>query len=309
VAPQAWGTERFPYTTVRSSVWAYGSPNGSDATPVTSYPFRATGKLWMRFGNNWFVCTASLIKKGLLVTAAHCVHNYGQGRSGYPNLVVWQPARYGGTVPYGGNWTAYTWVIPGVYYLGTDTCTTTGVVCNNDLAVVVLQSKKGTYPGSSTGWYGYGWNGYSFTSSAWHGGRFLAQITQLGYPQAINSGVQQIRTDSSDAYYTARGNNGRTLRQQTIGSAQTGGSSGGPWIVNFGRPASYGSGSFAGYYTGGPIVVGVTSWGFTNVTANRQGASWFGQNSEFPGSNYGGYGAGNIGRLVQYACTTWPAVC
>ena len=82
---QAVGThpDQWPYATARVAVT--GTPGPGTFTPqipVTSRPYRFTGKLWMRFGANWFVCTASLIKQGVLITAAHCVHNYGQAAAG-----------------------------------------------------------------------------------------------------------------------------------------------------------------------------------------------------------------------------------
>ena len=46
--------------------------------------WRRVGKLWMKFGGGWYVCSASVIGRSLLVTAAHCVHNYGQGANGWP---------------------------------------------------------------------------------------------------------------------------------------------------------------------------------------------------------------------------------
>jgi len=87
-----------------------------------------------------------------------------------------------------------------------------------------------------------------------------------------------------------------------MGSAQAGGSDGGPWLANFGAPVSY-SGEASAGPADGQAVVGVTSWGFDAGGPKIQGASWFGQNAEFPAADYGGYGAGNIGALVQHICT------
>jgi hypothetical protein len=39
------------------------------------------------------------------------------------------------------------------------------------------------------------------------------------------------------------------------------------------------------------------------------GSSWFGQNAEYPLADYGGHGAGNIGALVNAACSQYPAAC
>lgn len=316
VASQAYGTGAFPFTTKRSGSWALG-PNAGVDGPVTNYPWRATGKLWARFGSNWFVCTASLVKPGVLITAAHCIHNYGRGAAGLTNLVYWYPAQYGGTFPYG----IYRYVglfLPTAYFNGTDTCDNAaiGIVCSNDLAVVILWANNQALAvdnqaraGNVVGWYGYGWNGYSHVTSPYLGNRFAAQLTQLGYPQAVDSGVRQIRTDSAGVYSAdSTGVTSGTLEQTTWGSAQTGGSSGGPELVNFGTPPVHNAGSSEGT-AAGQAVVGVTSWGFTNINVKVQGASHFGQNNQFPLASYGGYGAGNIGALVQAACTWRPSAC
>lgn len=54
-----------------------------------------------------------------------------------------------------------------------------------------------------------------------------AQIAKLGYPLAFDSGYPMIRTDSL-GYWTTPSN-------VILGTDQTGGSSGAPWIVNLGK--------------------------------------------------------------------------
>ena len=112
-----------------------------------------------------------------------------------------------------------------------------------------------------------------------------------------------IRTDSSAMYYVPATN----VKNLLWGSSQTGGSSGGPELVNFGRKPYYGSGSSAGFMAMPNIVVGTTSWGYTSPSIKLMGASWFGQNKEFPASSYKdtankNWGAGNIGALMRYTC-------
>jgi hypothetical protein len=308
VGPQAYGTGGYPFTTKRTGSWTNNGPIAGYDDPVTEYPWRAAGKLWMHFSNGWFVCTASLIKPSVLITAAHCVHNFGQQAAGYADTDYWYPAQYASTFPYGryrGKW----WYVPTPYWNGSDTCTTVGVVCNNDLAVVILYANNQglatdnqAEAGSIVGWYSYGWN-YSFVTSPYLGNRYAGEITQLGYPQAIDSGQRQIRTDSVAVYYSS-GN----LRNINWGSAQTGGSSGGPELVNFGTPPVHNSGSSAGTAPT-QAVMGVTSWGYTNIDVKVQGASWFGQNIQFPAASYSGYGAGNIGYIVSVACHYFASAC
>jgi V8-like Glu-specific endopeptidase len=300
--PAAFGTSSAPYTTARVAVTTLGTSSTAINTPVTSYPYRATGKLYFKQGNLTYVCSASLIKKGVLVTAAHCVFDYGKTSNGWYTNFVWCPANTtssGG--PYGCYYAGWARILA-PYYYGTDVCTQTGVVCNNDIATLLVIPRDGLYAGSVVGYYYYGWNGYGYWPSTFLGNVTTVQITQLGYPVAFDSGYQMQRTDAVGWYYTS-GN----LKNTQIGSAQTGGSSGGPWLINFGTPPSIGSGASIG---SNPIqaIVGVTSYMSTTVGYNRLGASYFGQNSQYPGV-YGSYGAGNIGLLVQDTCTANPTYC
>lgn len=301
--PAAYGTATAPYTTARVAVGKLGNSSTKENTPVTSYPYRATGKLYFKIGTGTYVCTASLIKKGVLVTAAHCVFDYGRTTAGWYNSFVWCPSN---TSSSGGVYGCYAATTPRVltpYYNGTDVCTVSGVVCNNDVATLLVTPKSGTYAGTTVGYYNYGWNGYSSVRSTVLGNVTASQITQLGYPVALDSGYQMERTDAVGWYY-ATGN----LKNTQIGSAQTGGSSGGPWLVNFGTPPVYGSGGSAGS-AATQAIIGVTSWGYTSTAVKLQGASYFGQNSVYTAADYGGYGAGNIGALVRATCLGAPAYC
>lgn len=93
VAPEAYGTSNHPFTTSRAN------PTGGKVTNL--YPFRAAGKLFFNIGASTYLCSASLIKKGLVVTAAHCVANFG-ARQFYSN---WRfvPGYDNGAAPYGGH--------------------------------------------------------------------------------------------------------------------------------------------------------------------------------------------------------------
>jgi len=307
------GTEKWPYSISRVANSSSQQINNIAGSPVTAKPYRLTGKLWMRFGTDWYVCTASLVKKAVLITAAHCVHKFGTKADGWADEVLWYPAN---TSSKGGPWGYYAgtnWRVPTPYFDGTDTCENgaAGIACNNDIATVTLQKKSGEYPGTTLGgWYGYGWNGYSFAASPVFGNSTVADITQLGYPVAFDSGYQMQMTDTFGKYITSSSTtNGNELRNTQIGSPQTGGSSGGPWLVNFGTRPSISTAADLGSAAKSNYVVGVTSWGYSTVGANVQGASWFGVNAEFPDADYGGYGAGNIGNLMRDTCSAFPAAC
>lgn len=284
--PRPTNGQSHPFTTKTASA-------DGGVAPVDSFPWRAAGKMFMKFGGQTFVCTASVIGKNLLVTAAHCVHNFGEKEQGFADSITFEPARHGNgpnARPFGA-WTAKEWWIPKAYFDGTDTCSPNapGVVCENDVALVVLEKLNNQFVADVTGKFG-------FKSDDWGYGNFLgskaAQITQLGYPSQNYDGVHMIRTDSL-GYQDAPNN-------VVIGSAQTGGSSGGPWIQNFGMKTSY-SGTQ-------PVndddnqVMATTSWGFTSDVFMIQGGSRFGRNTTYTVKP-------NIQSLHDSACGANPGQC
>ena len=121
-SPQQYGTAAQPFSTVR--VDATLTPDHKDPTQL--YSFRAIGKLFFNIGTATYLCSASLIKPGVIVTAAHCVANYGANQF-YSN---WQfvPAYYNGTAPYG-TFTAKQALVLNKYLNGSDACYQYGVVC------------------------------------------------------------------------------------------------------------------------------------------------------------------------------------
>jgi V8-like Glu-specific endopeptidase len=270
VAPQEFGTANHPFTTARVDT---SSNNVSN-----TFPFRAAGKLYFNDGGTSYVCSASLIKRGIIVTAAHCVAAFGEQRF-YTN---WQfvPAKFNAKAPYG-TWNGGTAVVMTSYYNGTDVCApgASGVVCQNDVAVISMVPKSGAYPGTQTGWLSYGWNGYGFTPNN------LALINQLGYPVSHDSGNIMHRTDS-------QGNVDSSMAGNTVwGSRQTGGSSGGPETVNLGVRGSLSTP--VGSEPRPNTVVGVTSWGYVSASVKEQGASPFRST--------------NIVALVNAVCASNPA--
>jgi len=278
VSRQEFGTSGHPFSTARADL-LFGGPNlGGPAATNTLSPYRASGKLFFNIGGSTFLCSASLIKPGVVVTAAHCVAAYGQSQ--FYNSWQFIPGYRNGSAPFG-TWTVQTAIILTAYFNGTDNCTVFGVVCPDDVAVLVLSDKNGFYPGLHTGWYGYGWNGFGFSGS-------LTHVSQIGYPVCLDNGLLMERNDSQGFVDTSLSNN------TIIGSLMCGGSSGGPWLVNFGiRPTL--TGTTSGADPDPNVVVGVTSWGYTNPAIKEQGASPF--------------TSGNILGLVNVACILVPGAC
>jgi V8-like Glu-specific endopeptidase len=250
------GTSALPFTTSRVDV------GGLQASKYDYY--RRAGKLFFKNGTSTYVCSASLIKPGVVVTAAHCVSDFGKKRI-YTNF-EYEPAYYNGVAPYG-VWTAAAQpLVMASYYNGTDSCSQAGVVCRNDVALIKLAPQSGRYPGYATGWYGYGWDGYGFTGA--NTNNVKAMITQLGYPVSHDGGETMQRNDA-EAYVSSSNTD-----NSVIGSRMTGGSSGGPWLVNFGEVAKL-SGTTLGTEPASDMVVGTTSWGANDLSVKNQGASPF----------------------------------
>lgn len=272
IAPQEFGTNNHPFSTARADL---------NIPTNTAFPYSASGKLFFNDGAGTFVCSASLIKRGVVVTAAHCVARFGQSRF-YTNF-RFVPGYRNGLAPFG-VWSGVPFVLTS-YFNGTNPCTTAGVVCRDDVAVIRLTSQAAypgaiAYPGTATGFYGFGVNGFGFTAAK------LTHITQIGYPVCLDNGQLMERNDSHGFTNAAQVNN------TIIGSLMCGGSSGGPWLVNFGiRPVL--TGTTAGTASLANIVVGTTSWGFVSTAPKQQGASPFLSTNIIP--------------LVNAACTVAAA--
>ena len=125
---------------------------------------------------------------------------------------------------------------------GTDVCAVYGVVCENDVAIVVLDTGPAGFHGKEIAQvvnrYAYYHKGMGYTNFL---GRTAAQITQFGYPVAFDSG---------------------------------------PWLMNSGRtPATSVS---TPHFDVHNRVVATTSWGFVDDTLKLQGASRFDNNTAYP---------------------------
>jgi V8-like Glu-specific endopeptidase len=271
VTPEEFGTTNHPFSTAQADLFAVPTN--------TFYPYRASGKLFVDIGTGTATCSASLIARGVVVTAAHCVAIFGQQQFFFNWLFV--PGYRNGVAPFGG-WTVSRVAVLTSYLNGTDPCAVPGLVCANDVAVLLLNASGGAYPGTATGWYGFGFDGFGFTPGA------LTQITQIGYPGCLDNGDLMERNDSFGFRSSSLSNN--TL----IGSLMCEGASGGPWLVNFGiRPVL--TGTTAGTAPNPNSVVGVLSWGFVSPSPKQGGASPF--------------TSGNILLLFNAVCGLAPAAC
>lgn len=298
-AGRAFGSFGIPYTTTRVQDGNQSAAGTTAANRLsTTYPYRTVGKLTFSAG----YCSASLIRRSVIVTAAHCIQNFGSGGAIFSGF-QFRPGHYGAAgataaqiAPYGTwNWAAL--VRPASWANGTDVGS--GSARDNDLAVIALaRDARGAFVGDTTGYMSYGWNNYSFVSSSKTGNLNTAAVSTLGYPFLMDGGRIMQRTDGP-TYTTTVGGAGQLWQ----GSNFTGGSSGGPWVVNFAsRTPALAGGAVPG--TASVIaVIGVTSWGSSDPNAPKDNySSQFRQNSRYPNAAYGIYGAGNIGSLLSTLC-------
>ena len=247
------------------------------AAPKT-YPNSAAGILYFTdpaTGSN-YICSASAISHRLIVTAGHCTAHASTTAPYFYTNWLFVPAYNNGAAPYG-KWTvSYATTTSNWYY-------SDGSVPNvQDIGVLVANDqtyKRAVHSvGDVTGWLGW-W-------TQW-GRSYPNNVTQLGYPCNLDSCAMM-------EYNTAQGS-GTWNNTVEIGSAMQGGSSGGPWIQDYGvAPAG------APAYTAGNWVLGVTSWGYTDTSQMVQGASIF-ENA--------GYSGGGFGDLWNGACNEASGNC
>src|SRR5262245_51430736 len=91
ISSQDFGTTNHPFTTARADL------DGTTTSNV--YPYRASGKLFFNIGNDTYICSASLIRRGVAVTAAHCAASFGKNQ--FHSNWAFVPAYSNGFAPYG----------------------------------------------------------------------------------------------------------------------------------------------------------------------------------------------------------------
>jgi hypothetical protein len=237
----------YPFTT-------YADPD------FAKYPEATVGTLFFSLEGGNFRCSASVIRPHTLVTARHCVYDYGTGT--WATNEVFYPGWTAGHAnkKFGNGWvwrTALTWTggAPGFNYdiAFIQMADHSGSGCNGS---------SGTPPVESyTGFLGYTYNG-DYSQRQW---------AVLGFPAATNSadgnpfdGKYLIRSDAATGHVNDD-LGGDFTNTVEVGSDQTGGASGGPWLIGYNpgtsKTAKYGSNSLIG---GGNYANSVNSFKFTS---------------------------------------------
>ena len=242
VEPDATSSYGARYTTARES-----SP--------TAYPASTVGKLYFhdpRTGGN-FVCSASVLRPRIIMTAGHCIAHPSTSASGryFYTGHYFVPALSSGYAPYGTWYSSQLWVTNAWYFSNgsVPNAADEGIMIAADRSINGVTRKIA----SLTGYLG--WTTFALSNN---------NITMKGYPCNLDSCTRMESTNAQT--YAAGGNN-----TYIYGSAMRGGASGGPWIQDYGiAPSSNPAVALGGNYT-----AGVTSYGPVATAPAYLGASQF----------------------------------
>jgi V8-like Glu-specific endopeptidase len=192
---------------------------------IKEYPYKTIGKLFFVQYGTAYVCSASSIGNYAIWTAGHCVH-YGDGSpNGWSYALMFAPGYDNGKFP-GKRWFAEDWNLWSL----------NGWINSGNLAYdmggAVLNTIGRKKISQKVGWLGFAYTPDTspyYAQYHWFG---------IGYPQASPfDGQKQVVCASSYAYSDAA----FSPMPVGVGCDQTGGTSGGPWILAFG----------SGYYVNG----------------------------------------------------------
>ncbi len=215
-----------PTTTIQPEGFGYEMPfTNHRMASVNMYPHAAVGKLFFYIPagasepSGTYVCSASVaMNNHTLITARHCMFDYATGKW-YQNFTFYPAYSNGGNPAYNGGWTIRkltTWV-SGASTYDYDI----GFMQVNDNKGYGCAGSSGGLPiGSYTGWLGYTYGG-DYSQRQWD---------IFGYPAAPPfGGAYQWDDEAGTGTLNPLG----TTNIIEVGNPQTGGTSGGPWIIGF----------------------------------------------------------------------------
>jgi len=214
--------------------YAYPPPQNTWAVPVTwygSYPLRTVGKVYFTQGGSNYVASGSAQGGRAVLTAGHVVSD---GAGNWSTNMTFIPALRGAWKPYG-TWVGDGWIIVATaWHTGKNWC--------RDVAYFTVTDQGGKTLAQTVGNLGFAWN-WS-TVQAWTG---------FGYPTVGWSGTVMVATNASLSKTDAPG--GCTPAAMGMGTLQTPGCSGGPWIWKYRAQQfsnNFANGVFSYYYGATP---------------------------------------------------------
>ena len=246
-----------PATVPATNPFSYEYPFTNYRPPVlNAYPYSAVGKLFFVIpsgaseppGN--YVCSGSVFNNDYtVITARHCMFDYSTGI--WYNSWVFEPAYNSGPNPtYGNSWTPrnlITWTTGASTY-----DYDIGMMQMNDHGGSGCNGSSGSSPiGDYTGWFGWYYGG-DFTQRQWD---------VFGYPQASPfAGNHMYQDEAATGAVNPLGYNNVI----EIGNPQTGGTSGGPWIIGLDPKGATDPAPTNNSVSGGNFVNGLNSFKWTS---------------------------------------------
>ncbi len=175
------------------------------------YPYRTIGRVFFTEGGSNFACSGSSIGGRAVLTAGHCVSD---GFGNYHTNWVFMPAFRDGRSK--GKWPAESLVAFPAWHNNSDIC--------RDVGFAVTKKRNGKKLSQRVGSLGFAWN---LDSEHLHWNLF-------GYPAAISFGGQRMfECQASFGTWDTPGCDPLSPTTIGVGCDMTGGSSGGPWIMDF----------------------------------------------------------------------------
>jgi len=236
--------------------FTYEFPFSNYQPPVqNAYPYATVGKLFFVIPPGAsepagdYVCSGSVTaNKYTVLTARHCMYDVNTGI--WYNSWVFDPAYNSGPNPtYGNSWTPRqleTWVTGSTYDYDI------GFMQMNDMSGTGCNGSDGTNPiGYYTGYLGYTYNG-SYAQRQW---------SIFGFPQASPFAGNHLYQDDAA---TGTLNPFGTTNIVEAGNPQTGGTSGGPWVIGLIPKNSADPAPSNNTIKGGNFANGVNSFQWTS---------------------------------------------
>jgi V8-like Glu-specific endopeptidase len=192
-----------------------------------AYPYRPAGKLFFHDPQaappGDFICSASVIDRRLVLTAGHCVYNpepAGSANDYFFEDFLFVPSYNVGNDPFG-SWDWSQVIVSGEWTGGN------GSLPNAQDVAILQIADQDIQGGSAKEKIG------DVTGTLGFATQFLKKqhVTMIGWPGNLDGGERMI-SSHAEAFKNV------TPNAVEFGSAMKGGSSGGPWIVDFGvRPS------------------------------------------------------------------------
>jgi V8-like Glu-specific endopeptidase len=199
----------------------YPPPHTTFYVPSTwygTYPHKTVGRVFFSSGGYNYSCSGSSIGGRAVITAGHCVSD---GASHWHTNWTFTPAYKSGAAPYG-VWSAF--------YLTTFAAWHTGEELGRDVGFAAVSDKNALKLSQTVGYLGFA-----------YGGSRVRHWNTFGYPAGSPyNGASMVNTEASYSKTDTAPNPDTT----GIGTNQTGGCSGGPWIYTY-KPATTGACNYA----------------------------------------------------------------